>query len=133
VFYRHLIQSTTGFDSTDTSTPVQVNREVFRLLLLAALRQKTVVDEKYYLAKYPDVAKALATGGVASAADHWYETGYFEHRQPRRILVDEEFYLQTNPDVARALRTGKVSSCQAHFDDAGFNEGRLPFAGFSFF
>ena len=51
------MQSTTGFDSTDTSTPVQVNREVFRLLLLAALRQKTVVDEKYYLAKYPDVAK----------------------------------------------------------------------------
>jgi len=127
------VKTIDGFSLSNPTQKVTINQELLRALLAAALRQKTPVDEKYYLAKYPDIAKAIANGILTSASDHWYETGYYEGRHPRRILVDEEYYLQAHPDVAKAIRAGKIKSCQDHFDDAGFAEGRLPFAGFSLF
>jgi hypothetical protein len=133
MFYSHFKKRVPGFDTSAPSRRVEIDQDLLRTLVIAALRQKTTVDEKYYLARYPDIAKAIAGGSIATASDHWYETGYFEGRQPRRILVDEEFYLQANPDVAKAVRAGKVESCQAHFDIAGCIEGRMPFAGFAFF
>ena len=131
MFYKHFLKETKNFSSADSSGAVEISKDLLRRLLIAALRQKTTVDEKYYLARYSDVAKAVSTGSIESASDHWYETGYFENRSPRKILVDEEYYLQANPDVAKAVAAGKVASCQVHFDEAGFSEGRAPFAGFS--
>jgi hypothetical protein len=133
MFFAHLIKVIDDFGSTDPSHKIKIDPELFRRILAGALRNKTIVDEKYYLEKYPDVAKAVASGKIVSASDHWYETGFYEGRHPRRFLVDEEYYLQSHPDVAKALRAGKLTSCQAHFDDAGFAEGRMPFAGFSLF
>lgn len=133
MFYKHFLEEAKNFSSADYTGVVEIRKDLLRRLVIAAIRHETVVDEKYYLARYPDVAKAVATGSIGIASDHWYETGYFENRTPRKILVDEEYYLQTNPDVAKAVAAGKLVSCQVHFDEAGFSEGRAPFEGFSLF
>jgi hypothetical protein len=41
-----------------------------------------VVDEGWYLRRYPDAAHAFATGQVASATAHYHEIGMFEWRAP---------------------------------------------------
>jgi len=90
-------------------------------------------DEKYYLGANPDVAEAVEQNTVRGASDHYFATGYFEGRMPKRILVDERYYLENNPDVAEAMRQGSVESAQQHFEVAGYGEGRLPHKGFSLF
>lgn len=90
-------------------------------------------DEKYYLTTNDDIAEAVETNQVRSASEHYYATGYYEGRMPKRILVDERYYLENNPDVAEAMRQGVVESAQQHFEVAGFREGRLPHKGFSLF
>jgi hypothetical protein len=40
------------------------------------------VDEAWYRQRYPDIAKAIDAGGVASASYHYVMHGYFEKRQP---------------------------------------------------
>jgi len=133
MFFKHFLEETKNFSTADYSGIVEIPKDLLRRLLMAAIRSKTTVDEKYYMARYPDVARALAKGSIVSASDHWYETGFFENRTPRQILVDEEYYLKANPDVAKAVAAGKLVSCQVHFDQAGFSEGRAPFEGFSLF
>jgi hypothetical protein len=100
---------------------------------VAALRQKGEFDEGYYLANNQDVKEAIGSSFIGDAAEHYYTTGYFEGRSPKRILVDERFYIQENPDVAAAIKKGLVGSAQEHFEGTGFREGRLPFKGFSLF
>jgi hypothetical protein len=91
------------------------------------------VDESWYLATYPDVKDAIASGAVRSAAHHYARFGYFEHRMPRPIVVDEAWYLRAHPDVKDAIDKGVYSSGQQHYETAGLREGRLPFPGFSLF
>ena len=43
------------------------------------------VDEAWYLATYPDVARAVREGRVKSAYDHFIENGYGEGRRPNRF------------------------------------------------
>lgn len=88
------------------------------------------VDEAWYLGHYPDVAKAIETGAVADATEHYRRFGFFEHRMPIRIEVNEEWYLKEYPDVAAAVKERVFPSAQAHFDIAGYAEGRLPQPGF---
>ncbi|CAM6054503.1 unnamed protein product [Sphagnum tenellum] len=85
-----------------------------------------VVDEEWYLSKYPDVADAINQGEAESAKDHYVMYGYFEDRLPRELIVDEEWYCSRYADVAEAIRTGKIASAQQHFETNGFKEGRLP-------
>ncbi|MCW5713957.1 MAG: hypothetical protein KIT43_05530 [Bauldia sp.] len=89
------------------------------------------VDQAWYLSRYPDVAKAIETGTVADAAEHYRKFGYFEHRMPMRIEVQEDWYLKEYADVGTAVRERVFPSAQAHFDLVGYAEGRLPWAGFS--
>lgn len=91
------------------------------------------VDEAWYLATYPDVKDAIASGAVRSAAHHYTRFGYFEHRMPRPIAVDEAWYLRAHPDVKDAIDKGVYSSGQQHYETAGLREGRHPFPGFSLF
>ncbi len=86
------------------------------------------VDEKWYLARYPDIAEAIAQGIVHSAQTHFVNDGYFEGRQPFGIQVNERWYLTQNTGVADYVRQGKLESGQQHFDENGYKEGRLPFA-----
>jgi hypothetical protein len=83
-------------------------------------------DEKWYLAKYPDVAEAVAGGIFASGRQHFIEVGYFEGRRPGEFEVDEKWYVATYPDVADGIKRGKIKSALQHFNDHGYEEGRHP-------
>jgi hypothetical protein len=96
---------------------------VIRTILVAA-----DVDERWYLQRYEDIARAVAKGDVASGRRHFIDDGYFEGRQPFPIEVDEKWYLAEYPDVADAIRVGDIASAQAHFDALGYMEGRRPFS-----
>jgi hypothetical protein len=85
------------------------------------------VDSAFYLARNPDVADGIRTGGIRSAQEHFVDHGYFEGRQPYPIQVDETWYLQTHADIVETIRNGEYTSGQNHFDGPGYPEGRLPF------
>jgi len=107
-----------------------VNKHFLSDLLSTRLRQ-VHVDQAWYLSRYPDVAKAIESGTVADAAEHYRKFGYFEHRMPARIEVQEDWYLKEYADVGTAVRERVFPSAQAHFDLVGYAEGRLPFANFA--
>jgi len=131
--YSQLKNITVESGSVDGTKTVTIPADLFRTLLITALRSKHFFDENFYLANNADISRAVKTKQISSAADHYFETGYFEGRLPRKLLVDEKFYLEQNPDVLDAVRKGKVKNAQEHFDCAGFREGRQPYAGFSMF
>jgi hypothetical protein len=112
---------------------VSIPEDIFRCLLAAAIRQKGLFDEKFYLEMYSDVANAVKNGQIASGLEHYIAAGYFEGRLPKQLMVDERFYLQENPDVADAVKRGQLRDAQEHFEGAGFREGRAPYKGFSVF
>jgi hypothetical protein len=85
------------------------------------------VDEKWYLATHEDIAKAVTSGSVASAKQHFIDDGFFEGRLPFPIAVNERWYLAQYPDVAESVRKGVVGSAQQHFMEDGYREGRLPY------
>ena len=64
-----------------TSDYVAVD-EFFFSELLRPLIDRIVLDEQWYLKKYPDVKMAIAKKLVKSAKDHFVRFGYFEHRLP---------------------------------------------------
>jgi len=120
----------TGSNGNQTAT---IPADLFRSLLITALKAKGEFDEAYYLAANPDIRNAIKKGVVSSAAEHYYNTGYFEGKMPKRFVVDDAFYLDNNPDVAKAISQRKVKNCQLHFDTNGYQEGRTPYNGFSLF
>jgi len=133
VQYSQLKSLITESANADGIKTVTVPAELFRHLLVTALKSKGFFDEAYYLANYSDISRAVRSKQISSGADHYFETGYFEGRLPRKMVVDEKFYLENNPDVRDAITKGKVKNAQEHFDCAGFREGRQPNAGFSMF
>ena len=112
---------------------VTLSKQMFYHLVVTALRARNEFDEKHYLATYPDIRDAVRTKKVKSAADHYFQSGYFEGRVPKKLTVDDAYYREQNPDVVEAIRKGTVKSCQEHFDLTGFREGRAPFEDFSLF
>jgi hypothetical protein len=120
-------------ENSNDSEKVVVPAELFRKLLIGALRAKNVFDEHFYLAINSDLVDALRKKKIESVDEHYYNTGYFENRLPRKLIVDEKYYLEQNPDVAEAIRKGIIKSAQEHFEYAGFREGRAPHKDFSLF
>ena len=86
------------------------------------------VDEAWYLREYEDIARAVSSGAVASAKQHFVDDGFFEGRRPFPMPVDEHWYLREYPDVAESVRKGVIGSGEQHFIEDGYREGRLPFA-----
>ncbi len=101
------------------------------LELLQSLLTGVNVDEKWYLARYPDVGAAVKSGAVKSAREHYIRAGYFENRLPAPIRVDESWYTTEYPDVSAAIKSGSFKNGQQHFERNGFTEGRLPKQGWS--
>jgi len=101
---------------------------VYRDLLdiVKLLLRGVTVDDRWYLATYPDVAEAIEAGMFKSAKHHFVENGYFEGRRPAQFEVDEEWYLTTYPDVTDGIEAGKIVSATEHFFSNGYAEGRLP-------
>lgn len=87
-------------------------------------------DERGYLSDYPDVARAVLAGHVASGYAHWLRWGYAERRAlpqrsirverarpPRAAVVpywDEEAYLVRHPHVATLVALGLYDDGFAH-------------------
>ena len=133
MLYKTLLKVAQVNEGENGAKTVTIPFEMFHHVIEAALRAKGIFDEGYYLAANPDIRDAVKKKSIASAADHYYHSGYFEGRMPKRFEVDEEFYLEQNPDVAKAIKTRRIKSCQLHFDTNGFREGRAPYKGFTLF
>ncbi|MBK4730899.1 hypothetical protein JJD41_13660 [Oxynema sp. CENA135] len=81
-------------------------------------------NEGYYLAKNPDIAAAIATGAISSAAEHFFTFGEVEGRDPSAFF-DSRYYLETNPDVAAVVADFRFTALE-HFIEFGQREGRSP-------
>jgi hypothetical protein len=104
---------------------IDMKYEDFMALIRLMLRA-VKVDEKWYRAKYPDVAEAIKAGTYKSAKHHFVEEGYFEDRLPYEFTVDDEWYTANYPDIAVGIRSGALGSPKEHFESHGYKEGRLP-------
>ncbi len=133
MLYQNLLKVVQVNEGKNGAKTVTVPFEMFHSLVETALRAKGEFDEGFYLAANPDIRNAVKKNEIASAADHYYRSGYFEGRMPKRFEVDEEFYLEQNPDVAKGIKMRRIKSCQLHFDTNGFKEGRAPYEGFRLF
>ncbi len=107
-------------------TRVDVTYDEMQKIIRSLLRV-IEVDERFYLARNPDVAEGIRTGSIRSAQEHFIDHGYFEGRLPYPIAVDEAWYLETHKDVADTVRRGEYASAQDHFDGPGYPEGREPY------
>jgi hypothetical protein len=94
--------------------------------LIKALLRAVPVDAEWYRANYPDVAKTIDSGMLASAADHYVEWGYFEGRIPFDIAVDSDWYMIRYDYVRTELERGVVGSAQDHFIRVGYKQGCRP-------
>ena len=94
--------------------------------IVKSLLRGIAFEEKWYIAKYPDVAEAVRAGAFRSGRQHFIDVGYFEGRRPREFDVDETWYLKTYPDVAEGIGKGEIKSAHEHFNDHGYEEGRFP-------
>lgn len=122
-----LIKNTVSITTVKGELRVTLSYEDF-IKIVKQLLTGTPIDEDWYMTRYEDVAKALRSGEIKSAREHFIEHGYVEGRLPGPITVDEKWYLERYPDVAESVRRGVDASAQAHFDRDGYREGRLPFA-----
>ena len=115
---RQVMQSGQG----QSGDRLSIEKPVLADLLEAACGK--LVDEKWYLERYPDVAEAIRRGTVASARAHYFQAGIFEGRVPYEIGIDSNAYLAKHRDVADAVKTGTYRSGRDHFLALGFAEGR---------
>jgi len=94
-------------------------------------------DEELYLIANPDVQAAVASGAIASGAQHYEQFGRVEGRSllPLGLEIgglrmanfyDETYYLSQNPDVADAVSQGTFANGYEHFLRFGIAEGRNP-------
>lgn len=84
-------------------------------------------NERGYLALYPDVANAVATGVYSSGLEHFSLVGFQEGRySPIGTYDSEQVYLKLNPDVAAAVSQGLFYSGYDHYLRFGQFEGRVP-------
>ncbi len=80
-------------------------------------------DERWYLAAYPDVARAVRGGTFASGFEHYGLTGH-QNRSPH-WLFSETFYLAEYPDLtADLLAEGRYANGYDHYIRAGDRQWR---------
>jgi GT2 family glycosyltransferase len=80
-------------------------------------------DERWYLATYPDVAEAVATGVFGSGFEHYGLNGH-RSRSPHWLFA-EQFYLAENADLtADSLKSGLYINGYDHYLKTGDREFR---------
>ncbi len=117
----------------------------------AALSPNGVFNEAAYRTRYPDVARAVGEGSLASGFQHFLLHGQSDGRvnlpgtrgvgpacdavwirtgqpglEPVLWWFNELFYLSVYPDVQDLVRRSIVMSGLEHFLLVGYAEGRLP-------
>lgn len=113
--------------STSKGQPVVATSYESFIGIIKLMLSGVPVDEEWYLAQYPDVAKAISEGQVESPRQHFIDNGYFEGRLPFVMSVNEKWYRKEYPDVAKGIQSGNLATAQDHFVRDGYKEGRLPF------
>lgn len=105
---------------------IQMSKSAFKNFLSSlALTQE--FDEEFYLECYPDVKKALESGSVPSAKDHFLYFGVFEGRIPSKSSFNAEKYIELNRDVQSYIEGSENPSGKAleHYLNFGYKEWRF--------
>ena len=91
------------------------------------LEQPTSVyfDPAWYLAQYPDVARAITNGTWRSALHHYLTNASPTEFDPLPAF-SERYYLARNPDLATVVQDGQIRNGYAHFLRYGISEARSP-------
>jgi len=118
----HLLRQVMAGGQKSAPDMAQVTRTDLADLLELAF--DGLVDERWYLKRYPDVAVAIRKGQVKSATQHYFQAGVYEGRVPYEIGIDSTAYLEKHRDVAQAVSQGTYRSGRDHFLTSGFAEGR---------
>ncbi|GBQ23674.1 glycosyltransferase [Gluconacetobacter sacchari DSM 12717] len=96
-----------------------------RLAGLCGYSPNPYFDERYYVARYPDVRQAIDQGRYLSGFDHYRKAGHRD-RNPH-WLFSEQYYVTTNPDIGRLLlNDSSLRNGYDHylrFGDAEFRTG----------
>ena len=88
------------------------------------LQEMRAFNEADYLARYPDVATAVAAGNYANGWAHYEHHGRREGRQV--CAFDEKFYLGFYRIVAQDVAVGRAANAYEHFIMLGRGRGYLP-------
>ena len=88
-------------------------------------------DEAFYLAHNPDVADAVATGGLRDGYQHWCLHGRDEARLPvagydEGSVVNPGWYLKVYPAATADLAAGRCQDAAQHYKTLGQFRGYLP-------
>jgi hypothetical protein len=78
-------------------------------------------DESFYLARYGDVAKTVASGGMPSGRHHFEHYGFNEGREA--FAVNRPWYCRTYPIAAFELGQGDVYDVTDHYVQLGRPRG----------
>ncbi len=81
-------------------------------------------EERWYLARHPDVAARVREGVVADAEQYYLESGCGLGHSPN-MFFDESWYLSAYPDVAAHVAAGGARSGFEHYCSDG-HRGRSP-------
>lgn len=82
------------------------------------------LDEAFYLARYPDIAGAVAGGHMPSGLHHYRHFGFAEGREP--CAVDRAWYCRTYPIAAVELGQGDALDPLDHWVAMGRERGYRP-------
>ena len=112
-------------DRLNSRSKIAIDARLLRALL-QGIAAAAPFSESFYLETYPDLASAVASGGITDARRHFVEVGFLEGRFGAPPPVNEAFYSNQYEDVARAIAQGDVTSGVEHYMRSGAAEGRLP-------
>ncbi len=78
--------------------------------------------EAFYLARYPDVAAAVAAGELRNGYQHFLSDGAREMRAPHPA-IDLAYYVEAHPEVRTDLAAGRVGDAFTHYLRIGLPRG----------
>ena len=79
-----------------------------------------ILDEKYYLSKYPFVQQGIERGIISSGKEHFENFGQKLGFTEVWSYYDENYYLANNPAVAAAVSSGAFASALDRFIQFGW-------------
>ena len=84
-----------------------------------------VFDEKYYLLTYPDIARAVRSGGIPTGRHHYARAGFKENRMG--FLFDPRWYSTAYPLAALEVGQGDYVDLRQHYAEVGTMRGYRPY------
>ncbi|MEJ0046134.1 MAG: hypothetical protein WDN04_08415 [Rhodospirillales bacterium] len=115
------VLAVTQQDLSAKSVPVPVDGLKY---LISEMLRHVYVDEVWYVKRYPDVAAAILSGDMASAAAHFRISGYFEGRLPAELPFDPKYYIQQYSDLSSVFTASDDDALRHHYETKGYYEGR---------